>query len=117
LKNIKSGNKNIPFRIEKEIKGSDSTRYASYEQLIPICAAGRKVPFRVIVGDFVSTEDGTGIVHIAPTFGADDFRVAKQHDVYLPIMVNDESGKPMPLVDRQGRFVKGSYRRVRPWST
>jgi isoleucyl-tRNA synthetase len=61
--------------------------------------------FRVVAGDFVSTEDGTGIVHIAPTFGADDFRTAKQH--HIPsILVTDDSGKPMPLVDRTGRFVK-----------
>jgi isoleucyl-tRNA synthetase len=66
--------------------------------------------FRVITGDFVSTEDGTGIVHIAPTFGADDFRVAKQAGIPA-ITVFDENDKEMPLVDKQGRFVKqmGEY--------
>ncbi|HQV01793.1 MAG TPA: class I tRNA ligase family protein, partial [Bacteroidia bacterium] len=59
----------------------------------------------VIAGAFVSTEDGTGIVHIAPTFGADDARVAKQAGIEA-ILVTDDAGKPMPLVDKQGRFVK-----------
>lgn len=102
IEEFQEGNKNIPFRVEKEIKGSD-LQDMRFEQLMPYVQPDGNA-FRVIVGDFVSTEDGTGIVHIAPTFGADDFRVAKQHDV-PPIMVNDESGKPMPLVDRQGRFV------------
>lgn len=103
IEDYQEGNKNIPFRVEKEIKGSD-LQDMRFEQLMPYVQPEGNA-FRVIVGDFVSTEDGTGIVHIAPTFGADDFRVAKQHDV-PPIMVNDENGKPMPLVDRQGRFVK-----------
>ncbi|MBK9639366.1 MAG: isoleucine--tRNA ligase [Bacteroidetes bacterium] len=103
IEEFQEGSKNIPFRVEKEIKGSD-LQDMRFEQLMPYVQPDGNA-FRVIVGDFVSTEDGTGIVHIAPTFGADDFRVAKQHDV-PPIMVNDESGKPMPLVDRQGRFVK-----------
>ena len=59
----------------------------------------------MIPGDFVSTEDGTGIVHTASVFGADDFRVAQQNDI-PPLMVSDEEGNPMPLVDRQGRFVQ-----------
>jgi isoleucyl-tRNA synthetase len=103
IEEYQEGNKNIPFRIEKEMKGSE-LQDMRFEQLMPYVQADGNA-FRVIVGDFVSTEDGTGIVHIAPTFGADDFRVAKQHDVPA-IMVNDENGKPMPLVDRQGRFVK-----------
>jgi isoleucyl-tRNA synthetase len=61
--------------------------------------------FRVIIGDFVSTEDGTGIVHIAPTFGADDARVAKQSNI-PPIIVKDEAGNEVPLVNKQGKFVK-----------
>lgn len=97
------GNKAIPFRVELEIKGSDM-KDMRFEQLMPYVQPEGNA-FRVIVGDFVSTEDGTGIVHIAPTFGADDFRVAKQNDI-PSVMVNDENGKPMPLVNRQGRFVK-----------
>ncbi len=61
--------------------------------------------FRVILGDFVTTEDGTGMVHTAPTFGADDFRVAQQNGIPA-ILVQDENGKDVPLVNRQGRFVK-----------
>lgn len=75
-----------------------------YEQLLPYVKPG-KPAFRVITGDFVSTEDGTGIVHIAPTFGADDFRVAAQNDIPA-ILVQDENGNSVPLVDKQGRFVK-----------
>lgn len=99
----KEGSKVIPFRIEKSFKGKELTGLR-YEQLMPYVQPEGDA-FRVIAGDFVSTEDGTGIVHIAPTFGADDFRVARQHNVPA-IMVNDESGKPSPLVDRTGRFVK-----------
>lgn len=102
IEEYQEGNKNIPFRVETELKGSN-LQDMRFEQLMPYVQPEGNA-FRVIVGDFVSTEDGTGIVHIAPTFGADDFRVSKQNDI-PPIMVNDESGKPMPLVDRQGRFV------------
>ena len=103
ISEYQQGNKNIPFRVEKEWKGSE-LQGIRYEQLLPYVQPEGEA-FRVITGDFVSTEDGTGIVHIAPTFGADDFRVAKQHNVPA-IMVKDDSGKPMPLVDRRGRFVK-----------
>jgi len=75
-----------------------------YEQLFPYVVPERPA-FRVITGDFVTTEDGTGIVHTAPTFGADDFRVSQQHDI-PPILVRDEQGNTTPLVDKQGRFVK-----------
>ena len=61
--------------------------------------------FQVIDGDFVSTEDGTGIVHTAPTFGAEDAQVAKQHGI-PPMLVLDENGSPIPLVDLQGRFIR-----------
>ncbi|CAN5453434.1 isoleucine--tRNA ligase [soil metagenome] len=103
IENYHDGDKAIPYRIEKEFKGSELIGIY-FEQLMPYIQPEGDA-FRVISGDFVSTEDGTGIVHIAPTFGADDFRVAKQHLV-PPIMINDENGKPMPLVDKQGRFVK-----------
>lgn len=103
MADYQQGNKSIPFRIEKEWQGSE-LQGIRYEQLLPYVQPQGDA-FRVITGDFVSTEDGTGIVHIAPTFGADDFRVAKQHSIPA-IMVQDDSGKPMPLVDRRGRFVK-----------
>jgi hypothetical protein len=75
-----------------------------YEQLLPYVQPD-KPAFRVIIGDFVTTEDGTGIVHTSPTFGADDFRVAQQNDIPA-ILVTDEYGKQVPIVDKQGRFVK-----------
>lgn len=75
-----------------------------YEQLLPYIAPNGPA-FKVIPGDYVSTEDGTGIVHISPTFGADDYRVAKQAGIGA-ILVKDEDGKDAPIVDRQGRYVK-----------
>ena len=103
LESFKAGDKLIPFSIEEEYKGKD-LEGIEYEQLMPYVKPD-KPAFRVIPGDFVSTEDGTGIVHIAPTFGADDFRVARQAGIPA-IMVKDAEGKEMPLVDKQGRFVK-----------
>jgi isoleucyl-tRNA synthetase len=83
-------------------KGAD-LEGIEYEQLLPYVTPD-KPAFRVILGDFVTTEDGTGIVHIAPTFGGDDFRVAQQNDI-PSILVEDALGNPTPLVTRQGKFV------------
>ena len=102
IEDYQQGNKAIPFKVISQFKGN-ALQDISYEQLMAYVHPEGNA-FRVITGDFVSTEDGTGIVHIAPTFGADDFRVAKQHNVPA-IMVQDENGKAMPLVDKQGRFV------------
>ena len=82
-------------------KGSDLAGM-EYEQLIPWVNPGEGA-FRVITGDFVTTEDGTGIVHIAPTFGADDDRVAKQNGV-PPMLLIDKDGNRQPMVDRSGKF-------------
>jgi isoleucyl-tRNA synthetase len=99
----KPGDKQIPWCLVDEMKGIDLVG-TEYEQLMPYVQPS--IPaFRVIPGDFVTTEDGTGIVHIAPTFGADDMRVAKQHGI-PPLLVKDEAGNEGPLVDKQGRFVK-----------
>jgi isoleucyl-tRNA synthetase len=94
------------------IKGFDLIDL-KYEQLLPYAqpissplgggGQERANAFKVIAGDFVTTEEGTGIVHIAPTFGADDMRVAKENGVPA-MLVNDEFGKPVPLVDLRGRF-------------
>jgi isoleucyl-tRNA synthetase len=97
----KLGDKNIPFRIFSEAKGSELIGI-EYEQLIPWINPGEGA-FRIISGDYVTTEDGTGIVHIAPTFGADDDRVAKQAGV-PPLFVIDVEGKRQPMVDRCGKF-------------
>jgi isoleucyl-tRNA synthetase len=101
---VKAGNKPIPYlEILGEVKGSE-LEGVEYEQLMPYVQPD-KPAFKVLLGDFVSTEDGTGIVHIAPTFGADDFQVAAKYGI-PPLMVKDEGGNNMPLVDRQGRFVQ-----------
>ena len=88
-------------------KGADLVG-TTYEQLIPwfLPAENAEKAFRVIAGDFVTTEDGTGIVHIAPTFGADDARVGKENGI-PPMLVKDENDNLVPLVDLQGRFLKG----------
>lgn len=92
-----------PWTILTTFKGSD-LEGIDYEQLMPYVQP--ELPaFKVIIGDFVTTEDGTGVVHTAPTFGADDFRVAQQNGIPA-IMVRDETGKDVPLVDKRGKFVK-----------
>ena len=100
---VKANNKPIPYiEIIGEVKGAE-LEGMEFEQLMPYVQPD-KPAFRVLIGDFVSTTDGTGIVHIAPTFGADDFMVAKKNDI-PPLMVKDANGKAIPLVDDQGRFV------------
>lgn len=102
----KTGNKLVPYRVIGNYKGKDLVGI-QYEQLLPYALPHENADkaFRVIAGDFVTTEDGTGIVHIAPTFGADDMRAAKEAGV-PPMLVLDETGKPVPLVDLRGRFRK-----------
>src|SRR5258705_7207082 len=94
----------LPWKILTEFKGKQIEEY-HYEQLLPFEANSLKVieeitpgakPFRVLVGDFVTTEDGTGIVHTAPAFGADDFKVGKKYNIGI-----------LTMVDRQGKFVDG----------
>jgi len=115
-------NKNIPYKILKEFSGKElaGTRY---EQLIPwftpfgnlngeagVLSSNEEYnsdnAFCVVIGDFVTTQDGTGIVHSAPTFGVDDARVAKENNI-PPMLVRDENDNLVPLVDLQGRFVEG----------
>jgi len=93
VEDYKAGDKLVPFKIEKTFKGSELVGI-NYEQLLPYAKPEGGDGFRVIIGDFVTTEDGTGIVHIAPSFGADDFRVAKQNGI-----------GSLTLVDKRGRFV------------
>ena len=87
----------------QEFKGSELVGI-EYEQLIPWVNPGEGA-FRIIPGDYVTTEDGTGIVHIAPTFGADDKRVAAQAGI-PPLQMIDKDGKPQPMVDRTGKFFR-----------
>jgi isoleucyl-tRNA synthetase len=103
LNDYKQGDKDIPFKIIAEVTGKD-LEWLRYEQLMPYVQPEGKA-FVVIVGDFVSTEEGTGIVHTASLFGADDFRVCRQKGIDS-ILVKDENGRTSPLVDLQGRFVK-----------
>jgi len=95
------GDKKVPYKVIGECKGFELTG-VTYEQLFPWVKPMGKA-FEVIPGDFVTTEDGTGIVHIAPTFGADDDRVAKAMGI-VPLILLDKSGERRPMVDLKGRF-------------
>ncbi len=97
----KTGDKKIPYRVIKVFKGKHFEGI-NYEQLIPWVRPMGDA-FRVVTGDFVTTEDGTGIVHISPTFGADDDRVARQSGI-APLHLIDSDGIKRPMVDLQGRF-------------
>ncbi|MBP9069204.1 MAG: isoleucine--tRNA ligase [Bacteroidia bacterium] len=92
FEDYKAGDKNIPFKIIGHVKGADLAGI-HYDQLLPFCEPEGNA-FKVVVGDFVTTTDGTGIVHIAPSFGADDFKVAKQNNI-----------GSLTLVDRRGKFL------------
>ena len=97
----KVGDKNLPYEVLGTVKGTDLVGI-EYEQLIPWVNPGEGA-FRIIPGDYVTTEDGTGIVHIAPTFGADDKRVAAAAGI-PPLQMIDKDGKAQPMVDRTGKF-------------
>lgn len=101
LATYEQGQKELPYQIVAEYKGKDLLGI-EYEQLLPWVEPDSGA-FRVISGDFVTTEDGTGIVHIAPTFGADDNRVAKSFGIPA-LMVVDKDGVERPLVDLRGRM-------------
>ena len=113
LEDYKTGDKLVPFKVVAEYKGTDLVGM-QYEQLLPwvkpteLDAAGNFVEasakaFRVIPGDYVTTEDGTGIVHIAPTFGADDAFVARAAGIPSLFMIN-KKGETRPMVDLTGKF-------------
>lgn len=103
FEDYKAGDKGIPWAIVEHYKGSDLVGM-EYEQLMPYVPLAAPA-LTVLAGDFVSTEDGTGIVHLAKTFGADDYRVSEKFKV-PGVLVKDENGKDGPIVDKQGRFVK-----------
>lgn len=116
LNQFSSENKKIPYKINRYSFSSPAASAffygekllgLQYEQLIPYVQPWYHVEkaFHVIAGDFVTTEDGTGIVHLSPTFGADDFRAAKQNGI-PPLTVKDEAGNEVPTVDKKGKFVK-----------
>lgn len=105
LSEYKPGDKNIPYQIIGEFSGKDLVGIR-YDQLMPYLTplydAGKA--FQVLAGDFVTTEDGTGIVHSSPTFGSDDFRVSRQYGI-PPMTVKDAAGNEVPTVDRTGKFI------------
>src|SRR5688572_14028944 len=105
LQDYKPGDKSIPFEIVQEFTGKQLVGIR-YEQLMPYLQPfyDAEKAFQVIAGDFVTTEDGTGVVHTSPTFGADDFRVANQHGIPA-LTILDEAGSEMPTVDKKGRFI------------
>ncbi|MFC3879694.1 isoleucine--tRNA ligase [Algoriphagus namhaensis] len=110
IEDYQGGDKLIPFEVVEEFKGKEMLGW-EYEQLFPIEGLALPHPaFTVISGDYVTTEDGTGIVHLAKAFGADDFRTLVQNDV-PGVFVQDEKGNDIPVVDKQGRFlpVVGEY--------
>jgi isoleucyl-tRNA synthetase len=103
LGEYKAGDKQVPFEVVAHFPGSALTGI-HYEQLLPFVQPESGDAFRVIPGDFVTTEDGTGIVHTASVFGADDYRVCKENGV-PSILIRDEEGNLSPLVDKRGKFV------------
>jgi isoleucyl-tRNA synthetase len=106
IEDYRPNDKAIPFLIEKEFSGQELVG-VRYEQLMPYLKPLIHVDkaFQVVAGDFVTTEEGTGIVHSSPTFGADDFRVSKQNGIPALTLL-DEAGNEVPTVDRKGKFVK-----------
>ena len=104
-----AGAKKIPYFLGQEIKGNElvGIRYEQLWRDAPLPLKNTENAFRVISGDFVTTEDGTGIVHTAPTFGADDAQVAKEATPPVPpLLVLDENDNEVPLVDLEGKFHK-----------
>lgn len=101
----KPGDKAIPYQVVGEFSGK-SLVGVRYEQLIPYLQPyhDAEKAFQVIAGDFVTTEDGTGVVHTSPTFGADDFRVARQNGI-PGLTIKDDAGNEVPTVDRKGKFI------------
>ncbi len=104
LDDYKPGDKNIPFRVlDKDWKGAELEGIA-YEQLIPWVKVSDN-GLKMVTGDFVTTDDGTGIVHIAPTFGADDAKVGKEYDV-PGLTLTDKEGNQRPMVDLTGKYFR-----------
>ncbi len=108
LSEYEPGNKKIPYRILSEYTGSQLIEI-NFEQLLPYSQPTDGNPFRVVTGDFVTTEEGTGIVHIAPSFGADDFRVGKQYNLGALTLVDRQGRFTSEMGEFAGRFVKPEY--------
>ena len=102
------GDKHIPYQLVAEFKGRDFEGIR-FEQLLPYALPEEGDPFRVVLGDFVTTEDGTGIVHIAPSFGADDFRVGRQYGLGSLTLVDKQGRFTEQMGEFAGRYVKPEY--------
>ena len=108
LEDYHEGQKNIPFQVSAEYKGSE-LEGIRFEQLLPFSQPEEGDPFRVVLGDFVTTDDGTGIVHIAPSFGADDFRIGKQYGLGSLTLVDKQGKFTNAMGEFAGRYVKSEY--------
>jgi isoleucyl-tRNA synthetase len=102
------GDKHIPYQVVAEFKGKEFEG-VRFDQLLPYAQPEDGDPFRVVMGDFVTTEDGTGIVHIAPSFGADDFRVGRQYGLGSLTLVDKQGKFTDQMGEFAGRFVKPEY--------
>jgi isoleucyl-tRNA synthetase len=108
MESYHEGDKHIPYQVVAEFKGRDFEGIR-FEQLLPYAKPEDGDPFRVVMGDFVTTEDGTGIVHIAPSFGADDFRVGRQYGLGSLTLVNKQGRFTDQMGEFAGRYVKPEY--------
>jgi len=108
LEDFKPGDKAIPYKVNGSYSGS-KLENIRYEQLLPYAQPAEGDAFRVVTGDFVSTEDGTGIVHIAPSFGADDFKVARLNGIGALTLVNKQGKFTEEMGEFAGRYVRAEY--------
>ncbi len=108
LENYHEGDKNIPYQVVAEYQG-EQFEGLRFEQLLPYAQPEEGDPFRIVLGDFVTTEDGTGIVHIAPSFGADDFRVGRQYGLGSLTLVDKQGKFTEQMGEFAGRYVKPEY--------
>jgi len=108
FEDYETGNKNLPYKFISEFKG-DSLEGLRYEQLLAYAQPEDGDAFRVLLGDFVTIEDGTGIVHLAPSFGADDNRLAKQNGIGSLTLVNRQGKFVDEVTDFAGMYVKDEY--------
>jgi isoleucyl-tRNA synthetase len=108
MESYHEGDKHIPYQVAAEFKGKDFEGIR-FEQLLPYAQPEDGDPFRVVMGDFVTTEDGTGIVHIAPSFGADDFRVGRQYGLGSLTLVDKQGKFTAQMGEFAGRYVKTEY--------
>ena len=108
LSDYKKDGKNIPYEVVAELKGSD-LEGIRYEQLLPYTQPEEGDAFRVLIGDFVTTSDGTGIVHLAPSYGADDYRIAQMNGIGALHLVDNQGKFKAEVTDYAGEYVKEQY--------